>query len=201
MTTLEANLDTYQPERRDDVMQRLARGEVAALDDLYWMFSGVVHSFALRLCGDVQAAEDVTQETFIAVWYGARRFRGQCSTKTWLLRIAYHRAMSWLRSRRPQVSIDDALEIFDHASADEVEMVATREQIQQALDQLSVSHRAVIELTFAYDLTGAEVARVLNCPLGTVKSRISYALRHMRKTLNALQSETSMSRAWLRNAG
>jgi RNA polymerase sigma-70 factor (ECF subfamily) len=183
MTILEANSVACPHERHEDVMQRLARGEVAALDELYGTFAANVYNFAWRLCGDHYAAEDVTQETFIAAWYGASRFLGKCSTKTWLLRIAYHRAIDRVRARRPTVPIDDSLENLSCAGADEIEMVATREQIQQALNHLSINHRTVIELTYVHGLSGAEIARVMDCPVKTVRTRMHYAIKHLRRRM------------------
>jgi RNA polymerase sigma factor (sigma-70 family) len=106
-----------------------------------------------------------------------------------LLRIAHHQAVSWLRRTRVVLWPHDEIE----ANGDEhvEDHLARRweiEQIRAALAQLSPNHRAVIELTFVQGLSYAEIAGVMDCPVGTVKSRMSYALRH----LNTLLSEPAL---------
>jgi RNA polymerase sigma-70 factor (ECF subfamily) len=121
------------------------------------------------------------------MWQGAHRFREEAKVKTWLLRIAHHQAVSWLRRTRAALWSNDELEADD----DPIEEHLTRswqiDQVRAALAQLTPKHRAVVELTFAQGLSYAEIAEVMSCQIGTVKSRMSYALRH----LNALLSQAA----------
>lgn len=168
-------------------MRRMADGDERALELLYATYGATLFNYLLRLVHEWEIAEDILQEAFLGAWKNARRFRDDCSVKTWLIRIAHHRAVDWLRAQRPTVSIDETtFEIPDERSADAFEMVGTIDQIQQALAHLSANHRAVIELTFVQGLSYWEIAQVMNCPVGTVKSRMSYALSYLKRTLNNL---------------
>ena len=159
------------------------------LPSLYDQYAAPVYNYLLRLVNESAVAEEILQEVFLAMWQSAHRFREEAKVKTWLLRIAHHQAVSWLRRTRAALWPNDELEadgndrIEDHlAHSWQVE------QIRAALAQLTPNHRAVIELTFVQGLSYAEIADVMNCPIGTVKSRMSYALRH----LNVLLTEAEL---------
>jgi RNA polymerase sigma-70 factor, ECF subfamily len=166
------------------LIAQIARGDEDAFAELYRRYSGLLYNFLYRLVNDQPAAEDLLQEVFLAIWKGAGRFRQMASVKTWLFNIAYKQGISWLRKRR-ELPVED----FDHMPAsDNPEQSAVdradRELILQAFNQLSLPHRTVLELVLYYEMPYAEVAQVLGCPVGTVKSRLSYA----RKQLAALIS-------------
>ncbi len=170
------------------LMKRIARGDTQAFDFFYQRHSAAVYTYLLRLLHDVQTAEDVLQETFLAVWQGAHRFFGRAQVRTWLLSIAHRRAMDWLRTNGTQgngydLELNEDVEdsvgseppVWEHE-------IAQTEAIQQALDQLSPEHRAVLELAFYYECSYAEIAEIIGCPVGTVKSRL-HAARHQLQVL------------------
>lgn len=162
-----------------DLVERVARHDQAAFAELYRRFSGMLLSFLSGLVSDRSAAEDLLQEVFLAVWKGAWRFRRMASVKTWLFNIAYKQGISWLRVRRELPLAD-----YEHLPASgNPEQIALdgvdREALLQAFKQLSPHHRSVLELVLVYEMPYAEVAQVLECPVGTVKSRLSYARRQM----------------------
>lgn len=162
-----------------DLVGLVARRDQAAFAELYRRFSSMLLSFLSGLVSDRSAAEDLLQEVFLAVWKGAGRFRRMASVKTWLFNIAYKQGVSWLRKRRELPLAD-----FEHLSASgNPEQIALdrvdQEALLQAFRQLSPQHRSVLELVLIYEMPYAEVAQVLECPVGTVKSRLSYARRQM----------------------
>src|SRR5215216_2131045 len=90
-------------------MDRLARGDLGALDDLYEQYGAMAFSIAHRITGDRAAAEDVVQEAFLGAWRNAARYvdaRG--SVRTWLLSIVHHRAIDSIRRRRPTMELPDS---------------------------------------------------------------------------------------------
>jgi RNA polymerase sigma-70 factor (ECF subfamily) len=134
-------------------------------------------------------AEEILQEVFLAVWQGAPRFREEAKVKTWLLRIAHHQAVSWLRRSRNTLWSNDELEADEHEPIEEHLARSWQvDRVRTALAQLTPNHRAVVELTFVQGLSYAEIADVMSCPIGTVKSRMSYALRR----LNGLLHDTEL---------
>jgi RNA polymerase sigma-70 factor (ECF subfamily) len=168
------------------LLQGVARQEERSLTELYERHSTSLYNYLFRLVNRWDVAEELLQEVFLVAWESAASFRGRAKVTTWLFRIAHHKAVDWLRKKRP-----DRLERVDWLPADdspekEVFDAWTMEQIQAALEQLSAKHRAVIELAFLDGLSYHEVARIVDCPVGTVKSRVCYARRYLRRTLEQM---------------
>jgi len=161
-----------------DLLHLTANGDESAFCELYKRYSGPIFYYLLRLIHEKKDAEDLLQEVFLAVWKGARNFRGQSQVKTWLYRIAHHQAISWLRRHKEVAPFDD---LFETDRRDGPEEVVSghwlSDQIQEALDALSSKQREVIELTFIHRMSYTEIAEIMGCPVGTIKSRMSYALR------------------------
>jgi RNA polymerase sigma-70 factor (ECF subfamily) len=177
-------------ETDERLLATVAEGNERAFAELYQEHSLAVFNYLLRLIHDRNLAEDLLQETFVAVWRGADGFRHQAQVKTWLLRIAHNRAVSWLRRHRPQ-SMQENLEVADDAPGPEaLSLISWRnEELLSALDALSPNHRAVIELAFAHELPYSEIAVIMECPEGTVKSRMSYALKQLHGLLIGAELE------------
>ncbi|MCI0521388.1 MAG: sigma-70 family RNA polymerase sigma factor [Chloroflexi bacterium] len=158
-----------------------AQGDEQAFAELYQRFSAAIYRYLLHMVFDEIAAEELLQDVFVGAWRGARRFREQSSVKTWLFRIAHHQAVSWLRRRRET-------ERFEHEEAgDDPEQAAMenwrRDAVRRAVAGLSTDHRAVVELAYYHGLAYAEIAEVMACPVGTVKSRMSHARRYLDEAL------------------
>ncbi len=168
-----------------DLLRQVAAGNEVAFAELYDLYAPPVYNYILRLINEPAVAEEILQEVFLAMWRGAQRFRAEAKVKTWLLRIAHHQAVSWLRRERAVLWSDDELDGNADASIEEDLARSWQiDQVRSALARLSPKHRAVIELTFVHGLSYAEIAQVMNCPIGTVKSRMSYALRRMNELLS-----------------
>lgn len=163
----------------DQLLQGTVRRDEQAFGDLYDRYSGPIYNYLLRLIHERGVAEELLQEVFIAVWEGASRFRGQAKVSTWLYRIAHHQAVDWLRKRRP-IPLEEVgrMPAGDCPGPEEKALQAwDADQVAAALDQLSADHRAVLELVFFRHMSYGEVAQAVGCPVGTVKSRVSYAKR------------------------
>ena len=171
-----------------ELLRQVAAGDEAAFAELYDQYAPPVYNYLLRLVNEPHIAEEILQEVFLVMWQSAHRFREEARVKTWLLRIAHHQAVSWLRRTRTTLWPDEELEAADDHIEEHLARTGQTEQIRMALAQLTPNHRAVIELTFVQGLSYAEIADVMNCPIGTVKSRMSYALRR----LNTLLGEAEL---------
>jgi RNA polymerase sigma-70 factor (ECF subfamily) len=176
------------------LVQRTAKHDEDAFEELYQRFSGPIYNYLLRLIHEQAVAEDLLQEVFVSVWEGANRFRGQSKVSTWLFRIAHHRAVDWLRKRRPALLEENRPLFSDRDLEPEMETLAAwrEDQVQAALAQLSVDHRAILELVFFHELSYREVAQVMDCPVGTVKSRVSYAKRDLNGVLKRMGFESDV---------
>ena len=170
-------------------MDRLAGGDLGALDLLYEQYGAMAFSIAFRITGDRSAAEDVVQDAFLGAWRNAGRYAGaRGSVRTWLLSIVHHRAIDAIRRRRPTVELPaseaglpDSLTLPD--AWGDVELRLDREAVQVALTRISEVQREAIELAYFGGLTQTEIAERTGVPLGTVKGRLRLGLQGMRAAL------------------
>jgi RNA polymerase sigma-70 factor (ECF subfamily) len=168
------------------LLERTARHDGEAFGALYDRYSKPLYNYLLRLVGREGVAEELLQEAYIAAWNGAGRFRGRSKVSTWLFRIAHHKAVDWLRRVRPNpVEELERLPADDCPEAEAFE-AWTAGRLRSALAELSPEHRAVLELTFYHGFSYREIARIVDCPVGTVKSRMSYAKATLRGILERM---------------
>lgn len=170
-------------------MDRLASGDLGALDDLYEQYGAMAFSIAYRITGDRSAAEDVVQDAFLGAWRNAARYvDGRGSVKTWLMSIVHHRAIDAIRRRRPTVELPEpeaplpaSLTLPDTWA--EVAVRLDRDAVQAALAQISEVQREAIELAYFGGLTQTEIAERTGVPLGTVKGRLRLGLQGLRAAM------------------
>lgn len=182
-------------------MDRLANGDLGALDSLYEQYGAMAFSIAYRITGDRTAAEDVVQEAFLGAWRNAARYvdaRG--SVRTWLLSIVHHRAIDAIRRRRPttelpdaEATVPDALTLPD--TWVEVEQHLDRDTVVAALASISPVQREAIELAYFGGLSQTEIAERTGVPLGTVKGRLRLGLSGLRAALLAGEMRAGGERA------
>ncbi len=175
------------------LVQRIKEGQEEALQLVYRRYAPLVFHLACRAL-DRAAAEEIVQDTFLAVWRRAADFdpaRG--SFRTWLLSIGHHRMLDELRarSRRPQASgdlaLDQAFLSAEEPLPDETLWLKyQRDAVSEALAALPEPQRAALRLAFFADLSHREVAKALKVPLGTAKTRIRSGLRLMERHLGGL---------------
>jgi RNA polymerase sigma-70 factor (ECF subfamily) len=169
-------------ERR--LLQRIAAGDRAALEEMYLAYHRRLARFLVRLTYRHELAEEIINDTLWIVWQQAGEFRGASRVSTWIVGIAYRRALQTLRhvSVRPGVAaIDEPAEPED--PADEVER---RDLIDRALATLPPEQRLVLELTYVLGHSCEEIATITDCPLNTVKTRMFHARRKLRELLPGL---------------
>jgi RNA polymerase sigma-70 factor (ECF subfamily) len=168
------------------LIERIAAGDREALSELFHRSRLAVLGYLLRLTDHRELAEDLLQETFIAVWRAAPTFAGRSSVRTWLFGIAHHQAHNVLRRRPLPVAAPDAVAHASSTTADPegaVLAAVAREELHTAIRRLSLVHREVLALAFGQELTVAEIAAVLDIPPGTVRSRLRDAKRALRRDL------------------
>ena len=175
------------------LLERLRRDDRGALAAIYDRYSRLAFGLAYRIVGEAADAEDVVQESFLALWRQAGRLDpGRGTVRPLLLTIVHRRAVDVLRRRsgRPESALD-LVEPQPATTPDPVELVSLAEErlgVQRVLQELPSDQRQAIQLTYFGGLTASEVARQEEIPLGTVKSRLRLALQRMRKTLSGAQA-------------
>jgi len=159
-------------------------GDTPAFRRLVEQHAARLWRHAIALCKDSHWAEDLSQETFVEAWRYLGRFDGRCNFSTWLFGILRHR---YLKGRRFQDNAKlPARDDLGHVPGTEtpdrsVEASEDAQRIRQAVADLPEEHRLVVELRFFAGATLSEIAAVLSCPVGTVKSRLHHALEKLRQ--------------------
>ena len=190
-----------------ELVVELQAGSETAFDWLVTHYHGPVYNLILSMLGDVADAADSTQEVFIKAFRGIRGFRQGSSLKTWLYRIAVREALNhrrWFkRHLQKNISIDAEPEEgrahidVEDLGASPFEQLATREiqiAVHSALQQVPDAFRSAVILRDLEGLSYEEVAEVLECNVGTVKSRILRGRRALREILEPLLGEREPQR-------
>lgn len=173
-------------------MARVAGGaaaEAALMKALYDEHAAVLWRYALRLTGDAAQAEDVVQETLLRAWQHPEVIGDtERSSRAWLFTVARNMIIDDRRSARYRnvVGSTDEPGTPEQSTPDEVNAALDRLLIADAMAQLSAEHKAVIERSYYRGWTTAQIATDLEIAEGTVKSRLHYAVRALRLTLQEL---------------
>jgi len=163
------------------LVEAAQHGDRAALDQLLRRHYDRIHAVCRRIAGSSRDADDACQEALIKITRGLPRFDGKSAFGTWAYRIATNAALDELRKRkrRPLLAVVDdedderTREPVDPSADRQVDAVADRLAIDDALGELSEEFRVAVTLRDVLDLDYAEIASVLDVPVGTVKSRIA----------------------------
>lgn len=172
------------------LVQQIQSGDRQAFERLLDQYEARVYRLALRYTDSVPDAEDVTQEIFLALYKSIGSFRGQSALGTWIYRVAMNHCLEYRRRKKPDnVPLNEELMLVSSDWRDDPVQAADRrelsERMEEAIGRLSPVHRDVILLHEMQGLTYQEVAAALDVPVGTVKSRLSNALRRLRELLGS----------------
>jgi RNA polymerase sigma-70 factor (ECF subfamily) len=176
------------------LLRQVANGDEEALRQLYVEYRPRLRVYLWhQLDGDGHAVEEALQDTFLAVWRAAGGYRGEAKVATWIFQIAHYVALRTrdAAARRGWSELDS-----DSADGAAVPMATSPEDavlgqlaLDEALSHLSTKHRVVLQLIFQQGFTAEEAAQILEVPIGTVKSRVSYARRALQSALACPSSE------------
>lgn len=178
------------------IVQRVQAGEVDAFDQLILKYRERLFAIIYNLTANREDAADLTQDTFIKAFQSISRFKGKSSFFTWIYRIAVNTTYTYLRRNRLRrffsfETINDELapdEIVEALTAKsnlprEGAMRELQEKLNEALQTLSLKHRTVVILFEIESLSHQEIAEVMNCSVGTVRSRLHYAKQQLQAKL------------------
>ena len=178
----------------EELLALLQHANVAALEELYDRHHRLALAVAFRVLDDRGEAEEVVQETFLAVWRRSATFRPERGgARGWILSIVRHRAIDRGRRARGAAStaaLDDTLQ--DDRGGDVFQAAnrhVERERIQAAMSSLPHEQRETVELAYFAGLTQQEISGRVGVPLGTVKGRMRLAMEKLRVVLADLATE------------
>jgi len=156
-------------------------GDRAAWDELYRRYNPPLGYYLRRLIGRDQAADDLQQETWLSVVRNIGRLKSPDAFTVWFYHIARSKAMSRLSTHR-DVPLDEE-PVAEADAPDDAFCASDAAQVHAGLDGLRAEHREVLLLRFMEDLSYEQIAEVVGCGVGTVRSRIHYAKRALRRQL------------------
>lgn len=192
------------PTSDNELVQRAREGDRDAFRELVERYQRKIAALALGMLRNREDALDVVQETFTKAFQSLDRFKGDSSFYTWVYRIAVNLSIDHQRrdAKMPQVPLEPADRSVDSEQnlpafvpeSDErddpfrrTQDTEIREQLAAAISELTPEHRAVILLREVDGLSYEEISRVMDCPKGTVMSRLHYARRQLQVRLRGLR--------------
>ncbi len=185
-----------------DIVKSAADGDIGAFEQIVLFYQDKVYSLSLRLTGSAQDAEDLAQEVFVRAYRHINSFRGDSDFGTWLHRIAVNIWLNQKRKGQPKTaySLDEPIhsddgevkrEVPDLSGEPESVLLASQmsEKLHRAVEGLPKDQKAVILLREVEDHTYEEIAKIMGCSIGTVKSRLARARGALRISLNGYKSQ------------
>jgi RNA polymerase sigma-70 factor, ECF subfamily len=177
-------------EREQKLLSRIAMQDRHALEELYLGYHRRLTRFLMRMAPRYDIAEEVINDTFYVVWKKAGEFRGSSQVSTWIMGIAYRRALKALRDYKPSIDTID----FSRAHQDKLSdnSIADGDEsawVKQALQQLPIEQRIAIELAYYMGHSCDEISAITECPVSTVKARMFHARQKLKLLLPQLAGE------------
>lgn len=180
-----------------DLLARAKRGEMPAYDELVRHYQGRIYALVYNMTSNKEDAEDLVQDVFVKAYASLARFEEKSSFYTWVYRIAINRTLNFLkkRQRNPKMSLDDVDNGVERDPA-YVELSARespfrdatlselQEKLNKALMTLSENHRTVVVLHDIQGVPHEEIASMIGCSQGTVRSRLFYARQQLQAELS-----------------
>ena len=170
------------------LVEQAQRGDEAAFESLVAGIGDRLYSTAVHILRDTSAAEDATQLALIDMWRQLPRLRDAGAFEPWAYRILVRAAYaegSRQRGRGANLVLLDPEALEDGPAGSVAEVLALHDQLERGFQRLTRQQRAVVTLKHYADLSDAEIAASLDLPIGTVKSRLHYAMRALRAALEA----------------
>jgi RNA polymerase sigma factor (sigma-70 family) len=186
-----------QHEEDEALVARTRRGDSTAFDVLVQRYKERLYATVYHMTSNHEDANDLVQDAFIKAYKSINSFKGQSSFYTWIYRIAVNRTINHLKRRknRNHFSLDDIdsniqadpdfVELMSHVTPRrEAGLTELQAKLNEALQKLSEPHRAVVVMHDVQGMTHADIARVMKCSEGTVRSRLFYARQQLQGLLS-----------------
>jgi RNA polymerase sigma factor RpoE len=186
-----------KPTDEQDLVKRACKGELTAYDELVRRYQERIYATVYHMTSNHEDANDLAQEAFIKAYQALKTFKGGSSFYTWVYRIAVNKTINFLKQRknRTQMSLNDVDFQVEHdpdlvalisekTPRREVNLAELQEKLNEAMQKLSDSHRLVVTLHDVQGLSHEEIAKIMECNIGTVRSRLFYARQQLQAYLS-----------------
>jgi len=180
-----------------ELVDRARHGDMGAYDDLVRRYQERIYSTVYHMTGNHEDANDLAQEAFIKAYQALKTFKGGSSFYTWVYRIAVNKTINFLKQRKNRVHIslndmdfnaehdpDLVSLISEKTPRRDINLAELQEKLNEALQKLSEHHRLVVTLHDVQGLSHEEIAAIMDCNIGTVRSRLFYARQQLQAHLS-----------------
>jgi len=179
------------------LVRRAQRSDLAAYDELVRRYQERIYATIYHMTSNHEDANDLAQDTFIKAFQALKSFKGGSSFYTWIYRIAVNKTINFLKQRknRTHMSLNDldfnaehdpdllAL-VSDKTPRRDAQLAELQQKLNEAMQKLSEPHRLVVTLHDVQGLAHEEIAQIMDCNVGTVRSRLFYARQQLQATLS-----------------
>ena len=173
-------------ERELELLRAIARHDRSAFRELFLIYHRRLARFLMRVTSQHDLIEEIINDTLWTVWQKAGDFRGASRVSTWIVGIAYRRALKTLRQAKMARTADSS-ELSTFANVGEAQIHDDdREWLQLALAELPLEQRLVLEFAYLMGHSCEEIAEIMQCPVNTVKTRMFHARQKLRLSLPRL---------------
>jgi RNA polymerase sigma-70 factor (ECF subfamily) len=180
------------------LVRRAQNGDTDAFENLVRNHERRVYNLCLRMMGSPEDAADAAQEALLKAWRSIGSFRGMSAFSTWLHRIAVNVCNDMLRRRRPtpvsvEVMRESGWEITDPQADNFAERSVNSQMVLEGLMRISPDHRTVLVLRDIQGFSYEEIGQMLECPTGTVRSRLSRARKSLADAVRAMEQNRRLT--------
>lgn len=167
------------------LIERIAGRDLKAFEELYRAYHPRLTRFLMNILRRPHLVEEALDDTLMVVWKRPEAFNGTSKVSTWIFAIAYRTALKARARLKEPVEDKDSDKLADEDVDPERDLSRRQVQavLQGAMSRLSAEHRAVVDLTYFHEIGYREIAEILGCPVGTVKTRMHHARRHLKDML------------------
>jgi len=179
------------------LVQRSQQGDMSAYDDLVRRYQERVYATIYHMTANHEDANDLAQETFIKGYQALKSFKGDSSFYTWVYRIAVNKTINFLKQRKNKIHLslndldfnaendpDLVALISDKTPRRDIGLMELQEKLNSAMLKLSEVHRLVVTLHDVQGLSHEEIGKIMDCNIGTVRSRLFYARQQLQAYLS-----------------
>jgi RNA polymerase sigma-70 factor (ECF subfamily) len=173
------------------LLARVREGDRAAFRELHSRYYGAVLRFAYRITRRLDLAEEAVNDVMLVVWRKGRDFEGKSKVSTWILGIAYRKALKLRENSRRWIdrfkgADSDGYDELSPSSGELTDATDLQDLLEHGMNGLPVKQRMVVELTYFYGYSYEEIAVIVDCPVNTVKTRMFHARARLKNLLPQL---------------
>ena len=171
------------PDRETELMLRVKGGDRAAFEELYELYKAPLGNFLYRLCGNRSLTEDLLQDTFLRLWRAAPGYEPLAKVSTYVFRIAHNLFVNDA-SRRREATLGEADSETSSGPTEDLHRQEVQAAVKRAVERLPEGERECLVLSEYNGFKYQQISEILGIPVGTVKSRMFSALRHLKEALD-----------------